>query len=1138
MGSTYIKPEPTEHSLRPFSNAAGRENADSGAASMITVKSEPCDANAPLPKVEVKKDESDTDVLSQNLVSPSIPMDYAKYESADQIRYTPENCLKEGVNMVKNIKAHIKHLELGSKLRKDVWLREIASLESQGTPSTMIAVCGATGAGKSSILNAILDDNVVPTSGMRACTAVVTEIAYHKEQNIAADVSFLSEKEWRDELKVLLDDLIDEDGQIRRATDLRSEAGVAWHKVHAVYPMLTQDHLPGMTVDRILSLDSKILELLGSVKKITAKDSREFAKEIAKYIDSKDQKRGNKKDRENDKKDKKKDDNGAALWPLIRQVNVRCSSEALSTGAVLVDLPGVADANAARSSIARDYMKKCDCIWILAPITRAVDDKTAKDLLGDAFKSQLMSFSDVESTITFIATKCDDISCSEVIRALALEDDPILEKIEEHLEQIRDESKVWKEKKTDAETISKDVTEEMRAIRAKITEHQEHLNALEEGVPFTSNHSEKDGEKKNGKKRKSTHSGRGGSSKRKKNDFDSEEEAECALDPDADDDEMDLDDFIDNDSIKSSGSNEEGDRNDSDKSDSDDSDNADSEAEEAPVTIDDVKTKIAEGKAGIKSARERLSEARKQRKEAVDMLSTLEKKKTKAQRDKNAFCSLKRSEFSRDVLKEDFRAGLKELDDAAAENRDPGTFDPTVNLRDYASIDLPVFTVSSRDYIRIKKQVKGDGDAACFSNVEETGVPELQKWCHTLTVKSRDRAAKSFRNHLRVFSTSVKSYVDSFGTVSEADRESLREKWETAPEPELLTMDVEDDEDEDRDSDDDDDDDDDDGFDWVYQRGRLVPVARQNRKSSPVANLARGSNKDKDENMNGISNKLTKEFCRVVAESVKEMQTLFKDGLEDKCSTGAQAASESAVETSDAIAASMHWATYRATLRREGVWRRNINEELVTPMTRHIASSWAKVFETNLFSSFETKVVEVISNILKEIEESCPVVLRDRAHHQGQLCIEEVKVALKKTIDVVHNELSTNQKDVSRCLEPHVREQLSDGYSRAMEERGTGSVARQKNVFRTFVHNNKDDLFEGGAEEILERLDKVAVDVGRVLELSLDNLAEKVEVNLAVLWEGPSDSKHLVHERSEAIESIETILEQLALWESADNMRN
>ena len=57
--------------------------------------------------------------------------------------------------------------------------------------------------------------------------------------------------------------------------------------------------------------------------------------------------------------------------------------------------------------------------------------------------------------------------------------------------------------------------------------------------------------------------------------------------------------------------------------------------------------------------------------------------------------------------------------DSAAEQRDPANFDPTVNLRgtlslkiwawythdvsiDYDAIDLPVFTCSSRDYVRIK----------------------------------------------------------------------------------------------------------------------------------------------------------------------------------------------------------------------------------------------------------------------------------------------------------------------------------------------------------------------------------------------------------------------------------------------------
>lgn len=52
--------------------------------------------------------------------------------------------------------------------------------------------------------------------------------------------------------------------------------------------------------------------------------------------------------------------------------------QVLATGAVLVDLPGVRDANAARGAIAEKYMKSCNAVWIVADITRAVDNRTAK----------------------------------------------------------------------------------------------------------------------------------------------------------------------------------------------------------------------------------------------------------------------------------------------------------------------------------------------------------------------------------------------------------------------------------------------------------------------------------------------------------------------------------------------------------------------------------------------------------------------------------------------------------------------------------------------------------------------------------------------------------------------------------------
>jgi hypothetical protein len=67
---------------------------------------------------------------------------------------------------------------------------------------------------------------------------VVTEIGYHNKPTIEADVSFLSLPEWKAELALLLHDMIDEDGNLKRSTDLKSDAGIAWSKVKASAPLV------------------------------------------------------------------------------------------------------------------------------------------------------------------------------------------------------------------------------------------------------------------------------------------------------------------------------------------------------------------------------------------------------------------------------------------------------------------------------------------------------------------------------------------------------------------------------------------------------------------------------------------------------------------------------------------------------------------------------------------------------------------------------------------------------------------------------------------------------------------------------------------------------------------------------------
>lgn len=133
-----------------------------------------------------------------------------------------------------------------------------------------------------------------------------------------------------------------------------------------------------------------------------------------------------------------------------------------------------------------------------------------------------------------------------------------------------------------------------------------------------------------------------------------------------------------------------------------------------------------------------------------------------------------------------------------------------------------------------------------------------------------------------------------------------------------------------------------------------------------------------------------------------------------------------------------------SALRRHGTWRQDLNAELTLPFIRNIANSWGKVFESDLFGPLEGAVTSTINKFLQEVEDTAAPSLKDRTRRQRDLCLDEARAALRQIMELVQEKLTASQKDVSRCMAPHVQAQLVDGYDRAMEERGRGSVARQK----------------------------------------------------------------------------------------------
>lgn len=298
-------------------------------------------------------------------------------------------------------------------------------------------------------MNALLDEAaVLPTSGSRGCTATVVELRYNEKLKECAnessprtfayqgEVEFITLQEWRDELKILVDECSTQEKSIYARPPMESapEAAAAWAKINSVYGRNTMEQYHGLRTERvfqILSGNSRVHRLLtpthagktyNSVLVEEGQIDNSEAKVLLKGTNVPGRLRRKKKTwakafrtQINDYVYRKGNGEQPQTWPLIRKVVLHGPWPVLSTGACLVDLPGVRDANAARARVSENYLQNCSFIWIVAPIKRAVDDGTAKELLGEQFKRRLL-MDGAYGNVSFICTQTDDCEASETMR--------------------------------------------------------------------------------------------------------------------------------------------------------------------------------------------------------------------------------------------------------------------------------------------------------------------------------------------------------------------------------------------------------------------------------------------------------------------------------------------------------------------------------------------------------------------------------------------------------------------------------------------------------------------------------------------------------------------------------------------------
>ncbi|CAE6465402.1 unnamed protein product [Rhizoctonia solani] len=953
-------------------------------------------------------------------------------------------------------------------MRKSVWQQKIDRIRFQRLPRTLIAVCGMTGAGKSSLLNAVLEDSLIPTSGISACTSVVTEIQYHDKESIIGEVEFLTMAEWRAELVNLLREIDEID---KNQEDGDTVARAAWHKIHTLYPHLKLADVVGLGVDALLSLEQHgtISSLLGSTRIVESSNSEIFRAEISKYIGS--SRSQNLRKVGGSMVGGPQSESQGAIWPLVRLVRIKTMAPVLSSGAVLVDLPGVADANLARGNIAKNYMRMCDYIWIVSEITRATDEEPAQN--GN-YNSQ---------SITFIATKTDNVSCSEVIRELYLEDDPELQDIEARIDSARAQGDHWK-------SIRYKKEQEIHNTRAR-------MNAPGT-IPFARSIGSKPTEQSNKRKREAE-LGVHNDKRLRAQPFNAGAALALATDCQP---------------KVTFGS-----------------DMSVSSIDESHFTGGSATVPSEDDQSGISRFKlQRIDEASV---EAELNILTYKKEVTRLEKERKVLCALKRNACSKEKLREGFRNGLKQFESDEKREDDTGNSDPERERQDYDSIVLPVFTCSAGDYIQITQRLDNYSETTCFNNPADTEIPALQVQCRSLATKAREHGVSSLMNDLVSLLEDIETFLREVPRINISDYHSVSEKWssETVDRQNVIKLKsiqaqpyfqppeshsaetrrtrsgrrfnrmhttlLED------------------TFEERIEQARIRDQSQraiqQNRTDKGISHLLQKVGAHCRSYMGHIGSLLFLHRNYILMrQNVRDIfKAYFAKKIRTPCQAGAMAAKHAALKTVDATFGKRHGNTIRAIIRYYGEFKEiDLNAQMCRPMTRLITHPWSLTFDQNSSTLLREMAASSRSDILRlleEVESSAPPSLEDRFESQCRLAYLEADKAIENIVGNIAALIQKEQKIISRTLIPYIKAELHDAYTEAMKESwtGAGSSERTKEKLHHLIDKHRSHLFLDACDNMTRRLDRLAEGVGLILRVALSDLSDGVEVNVATVWDVP-----------------------------------
>lgn len=766
---------------------------------------------------------------------------------------------------------------------------ELEYLDDQKEPKTVIAIVGATGEGKSSLINALLDHrNVLPTSGHRACTAVVVEVEGNAESDqFEADIEFRSREEWSKERECLLKDLTKIDGGLKtQMPESSSESYASYLKMMAVYGRIDNNEE-----------STEITKWLGKRKTVFSRHPEEFRQLVEKYIIQ--------------SEDTEDEEAELQYWPIVERVRLKIPNcDVCSSRAKLVDLPGVSDYNAARENVTKEYLKTCKAVWVVSNIGRAIDAKTAKTLLDENFRRQLLMDGHY-ANIAFICSKTDDINyseCTKVNKRIGVQG-----KVDEIKDYI----------------IGKE--EEKKQCNKELQSYREDTNRIKEEYDRIQ-------QLRNGES------------------------------------------------------------------------NDDSET---------VNKQIIE--------------------QCISKVNGIEQDLVNARKGRSAICADARNKYSSQQIKKDFKAGLREMksqakiQEDAEEEEDEDEEDEAENkLAD----SLQVFCCSATEYQRLQNPLPDDEPPKVFSAAEETQVPQLRNYVHTVTRENKKQAMDFLISSLCRLVSDVQNVMTNSSMKN--DMTDICNEY-------------------------------------VKRSNNTLKAITQTMSDGVTSSFS------------DISSKLTngstiaEEQATVTCISWGNTQTPRKD-------TGRGSRGPPYPHK-----------TYMATIYRQGEFRSptygyiNFNRDLVLPILDQQTIVWHQVFNHEIPSLFEKTKKDArlaVSKLIDEMYSNLAEAGYPDAKDEDVLY--NIMMRLEEMTNSLGRKAGQKQRDLSRSVTPYIQSCLSSTYNTCSLEKGKGMFQRIKGKVHDDIYMLKDTMFHTAIEEVTKGLellkDTVVQDVKQVCELLVEDL--------------------------------------------------